>query len=283
VESTPGHWLRDAARTARRIRSQGTFQRGYALSASLRSALTLTWAGIPNRVGFAWGGRSWLLTRPVSRVPSGYCHYADEFLNLLPERPRAVPTPPPWEWPSDTDSELRRLLAAHDCEPVACIVTAVGAAGAAKRYPASSWRQALSTLDTQLPVILVGTKGDRESARYVTSGLSQRVVNLCGQTSLAQLALLLSQATAFAGVDSGAAHLAAAVGCPTLVLFGPGDPVETLPRGQHVRFLSAGLWCSPCRSRTCLRSDYPSECMDRIAPEHVSAGLNDLIRLFGSA
>jgi ADP-heptose:LPS heptosyltransferase len=214
-------------------------------------------------------------------MPSGTCHYADEFFNLLPEKPADVPDPPPWDWPAETESTLRRLLAGHDCDLEGCVVVAVGASGAAKRYPAPFWRRALASLETERPVVLVGTGEDTESAHDVASGLSHRVVNLCGQTSLAQLAVLLGNATAFAGVDSGAAHLAAAAGCPTLVLFGPGDPAETLPRGRHVQLVSAGLWCSPCRSRTCLRSDHPSECMDLIAPEYVSAGLSDLMRQHG--
>jgi ADP-heptose:LPS heptosyltransferase len=282
VESASGHWLSDAASTARRIRGLGAHACSYTLSASLRSALTLAWAGIPERIGFAWGGRSWLLSRPVSRLPSGTCHYSDEFFNLLPEKLARIPTPPLWNWPSNTESTLGRLLAGFQCEPDGCVVIAVGASGAAKQYPAPLWRRALSTLRTDRPVVLIGTGGDTGSARDVASGLPCKVMNLCGQTSLAQLAVLLSKAAAFAGVDSGAAHLAAAVGCPSLVLFGPGDPAETLPRGRHVQLLSAGLWCSPCRSRKCLRTDYPSECMDLIAPEHVSAGLGDLIRQHAS-
>jgi len=277
VESTPGHWLSDAASTARRIRRRGPYDCGYTLSASLRSAMTLAFSGIPERVGFAWGGRSWLLSRPVSRMPSGRCHYADEFINLLPEKPVDVFAPPPWDWPTDTESSLRRLLTGFGCELRGSVVIAVGATGAAKQYPAPFWRRALATLPTDRPVVLVGTGGDTASARKVASDLPRKVVNLCGQTSLAQLAVLLGNAAAFAGVDSGAAHLAAAMGCSTLVLFGPGDPVETLPRGSHVQLVSAGLWCSPCRSRTCLRVDAPSECMDLIAPEYVSAGLGDLI------
>jgi hypothetical protein len=56
VESASGHWLSDAASTARRIRGLGAHACSYTLSASLRSALTLAWAGIPERIGFAWGG-----------------------------------------------------------------------------------------------------------------------------------------------------------------------------------------------------------------------------------
>src|SRR5262249_62383936 len=53
--------------------------------------------------------------------------------------------------------------------------------------------------------------------------------------SLRQLAALFERATVFVGNDSGLSHLAAAVGCATLVLFGPTDPAVWAPTGARVR------------------------------------------------
>jgi heptosyltransferase-2 len=277
LETGVGRWAGDAWRTARRIRKLGPFQHGYLLSASFRSAATLAAAGVPERTGFAAGGRSWLLTQPVPRLPAGSIHYGREFFNLLPPgAPWAEP--PDFCWPDGATSRVRELLAGLGLLDVPYIVIAVGSAGKAKRYPIALWQQVISQLSSQLPVVLVGTASEAGLAREALRELKHAVFDLCGSTELAELAVVLTLAAGFAGVDSGAAHLAAAVGCPAVVLFGPGDPVETSPVGDRVCIVRDGLWCSPCRSRECLRPQALSECMDRISPERVASTLLALSR-----
>jgi ADP-heptose:LPS heptosyltransferase len=65
------------------------------------------------------------------------------------------------------------------------------------------------------------------------------VLNLAGTTTLLQAAALLSRATLFIGNDSGLGHLCAAVGRPTLTLFGPGDPDRYHPWGPQAHWLVA--------------------------------------------
>jgi ADP-heptose:LPS heptosyltransferase len=60
------------------------------------------------------------------------------------------------------------------------------------------------------------------------------------------LAALLSQCRACVGNDSGVTHLAAAVGCPTVAIFGPSDPVVWGPRGRNVIIVSNKMQCAPC-------------------------------------
>jgi len=272
VETHPGSWLADVVATSRQLRSLGTWEQGVLFSASFRSAATLAWAGVQRRVGFSGGGRSFLLTDPVPRVPAGRMHYSREFFHLLPAHvePREAP---PFAWPEAALVRARAEVAAPGLDPRAYVAIAPGSAGAAKRYRPAAWREVVRQVVPQVPVVLLGTAADREWAEEVRSGAESRVANLCGATDLAMLAHVLAGARAFAGADSGAAHLAAAVGCPCVVLFGPGDPAETSPVGPDVEVLRDGLWCSPCRSRRCLRPEAPSECMDRIAPEQVASAL----------
>lgn len=271
VETQPGPWYSDAWRTSRRIRHLGEFRRGYLLSASFRSAATLALAGVSERVGFVAGGRFWLLTEPVRRLPAGCLHYSLEFCRLGPVIPRPEDIPP-FVWPEAALKRAEALLQAGELAGSDYAVIAVGSAGHAKRYPAFLWRRVIEQVGSHIPVVLVGTSGEAALAGEAIGG-REKVVNLCGSTGLAELALILQRAVVFAGVDSGAAHLASAVGCPSVVLFGPGDPVETLPQGECVIALRDGLWCSPCRSRICLRPDRPSECMDRISPDAVASAL----------
>ena len=64
--------------------------------------------------------------------------------------------------------------------------------------------------------------------------------------------------------DSGPAHLAAAVGTPVVVFFGPTDPGRTAPSGAAVRVLDRYVFCSPCFLETC---PYGHECMEEITVE----------------
>lgn len=277
LETRPGPWLTDAWSTSRRLRTLGPFRQGFLLSASFRSAATLALAGVSQRTGFAASGRSFLLTQPVPRRPAGNLHYGQEFFHLYPSG-RSKPVVPDFQWPARARAGATQIQTAHGIAGAAYAAIAVGSAGHAKRYPVGAWRDVISQISLQHPVVLVGTATEGSLAAEASAGLEDRVFNLCGSTGLAELALILSDAAGFAGADSGAAHLAAAVGCPAVVLFGPGDPVETAPTGEGVRILRDGLWCSPCRSRVCLRPDAPSECMDRIPPKWVSTTLLAALR-----
>lgn len=72
---------------------------------------------------------------------------------------------------------------------------------------------------------------------------------MVGDTRVGQLAALFSRARVVLGPDSGPLHLAAAVGAPTVALFGPADPVEFRPWGQSDKHyvLTSDIGCRPCR------------------------------------
>ena len=59
------------------------------------------------------------------------------------------------------------------------------------------------------------------------------VLDLCGRTSILQAAAVLQHATAFVGNDSGLGHIAAALGVPTITIFGPGDPERYRPWSEN--------------------------------------------------
>jgi len=144
-------------------------------------------------------------------------------------------------------------------------VAAVGAEGDARRYPLAPFGDVLADLAKAVPVVLVGTPAQRSLSRRIAVR-SPRITDWTGETTVPELAVLLEEAAVFVGPDSGAGHLAAAVGTATVVIFGAGDPVETGPQGAHVRILRADLWCSPCLRAVCWREDHPRECLDLVPP-----------------
>lgn len=100
-----------------------------------------------------------------------------------------------------------------------------GSRDAARRWaPASFARVADALSAAGLRVILTGTESERPILREVESGMARTVINLCGRTSLGSLAALIRNAAVLVSNDTGAAHLADALGTPSVVVFSGSDP-----------------------------------------------------------
>jgi len=95
-----------------------------------------------------------------------------------------------------------------------------------------------------------------------------RLVDLRGKLSIPELVTVLDRAQIVLSTDSGPAHIAGALGRPTLVLFGATDWRKTKPSGAQVRIHTHALFCSPCLKRTCWR-DTPVECMSLTTPQKI--------------
>lgn len=95
-----------------------------------------------------------------------------------------------------------------------------------------------------------------------------RLVDLRGKLTISTLVTVLNGAQAVLSTDSGPAHIAGALGRPTLVLFGATDWRKTKPSGERVSVSTYGLFCSPCLKRTCWR-DTPIECMSLLTPQKI--------------
>jgi lipopolysaccharide heptosyltransferase I len=102
-----------------------------------------------------------------------------------------------------------------------------------------------------------------------------RLVDLRNRLSIPDLLAVLQGARLVLSTDSGPAHIAGALGRPTLVLFGATDWRKTKPAGPNVLVHTAGLFCSPCLKRTCWR-DNPLECMTLLGPEKIRTLLLEL-------
>jgi heptosyltransferase-2 len=99
-------------------------------------------------------------------------------------------------------------------------------------------------------------------------------IDLTGKTSINDLPALLSQCHLFIGNDSGAMHVAAAVGLPVVAVFGPTDPFGTAPVTPRCSILQEKPYCSPCFLRRC-PTDH--RCMTRVTPDAVEAATRQWI------
>ena len=116
-------------------------------------------------------------------------------------------------------------------------------------------------------VVIVGDTGERILVDEITKLTQQKFISLVSKTSVRELAALLKQCNLFIGNDAGPMHIAAAVGCPVVGLFGPTDPAVWGPYGNMCRTIYKGLDCHECFYPGCFRGE--GSCMKLISVEEV--------------
>lgn len=131
------------------------------------------------------------------------------------------------------------------------------------------------------PVVVIGSDTERDECRRIEEG-APGVINIAGETSLIELAALISRSAICLTNDSGPMHLAAALGIPVLGVFGPTHSRWVGPYGQSTATLNAGQACSPCYLRDLKRCGYDHSCMSAIAPGHVIERMEEVLRAAGS-
>ncbi|HZT09180.1 MAG TPA: glycosyltransferase family 9 protein [Chloroflexota bacterium] len=129
-----------------------------------------------------------------------------------------------------------------------------GASAASRRWPLERYARLADRLVTDLEarVVLFGGPGEGELAAQIPRWIRPSVLDLSGQTSLGVLAAAIHRLRGFISNDSGPAHLAEAVGCPTVTIFGPGNVARWGPRDPgRRRVVVAPVPCAPCEHREC--------------------------------
>ena len=225
-------------------------------------AAWLAWrAGIPKRIGYARDGRSLLLTDaiPVPKAGEILPHERFYYLELL-KRAGWVDRYDDQQHISlrvsdgDRHRAALRLVEAGSRANATRIAVGAGASyGSAKCWLPDRFAQVLNEFAPQVDadILLFGTPQELSVSAAITSDLRRPSVDLTGKTSMAELPALLSQCHVFLGNDSGAMHVAAAVGLPVVAVFGPTDPFGTAPVTPRVSIVQQKPYCSPCFLRRC--------------------------------
>jgi heptosyltransferase-2 len=256
----------------------GRFDLGILLPNSFQSAWDLRRAGVPDRWGYATSGRGLLLTRRSEPERTrGVRHHADYFRALVLGLGIAVDERPPQVTASPTTrAQADALLAQLRVSPNAAIVgLAPGAAyGEAKQWPPDRAAALAARLvrERDVTCLVLGAAHDRPAAREMESWLRAhapetlaRVIDLTGRTSVSGLVGVTERCRVVVSNDSGAMHVAAAVGRPVIAIFGPTDERSTRPVGGHA-VLTAPVFCRPCMLRDC---PIDHRCMKRITIDQV--------------
>jgi heptosyltransferase-2 len=263
-------------------------ERGFDTALLLQNAFDAAWlawrAKIPRRIGYARDGRGLLLTEAVRVPKAGEIPAHEKFyylellrragwLTALPEE-KFIALAVPAVQLASAEQTLRTAGSSGGSLRIA--VGAGASYGSAKCWPPERFAATLNDLQSNADaeVILFGTPGEAAVSNAIATKLNRPPIDLTGQTNIAELPALLSCCQIFLGNDSGAMHVAAAVGLPVVAIFGPTDPLGTAPVTLRCTVVQEKPYCSPCFLRRC-PTDH--RCMTAVQPGAVAFAISSLL------
>ncbi len=282
--ASPLAWPRLAAETRKGVQRVRRVGADLVLDfhGDLKSGLLGILSGAPTRLGYSGpqqreGNR--LFT--THHVPAGPRRMSRIERNLLLVRALGLPHAPlPDAGLASTIPVVRaaRALAASlagDGHRYAVLAPGASRRQSYKKPPAPLLAAAARALARHeiAPIVVHGPGEEADAARAV--GEAGGLARLAPPTDLRVLAELLRRAHVFVGGDSGPLHLACAVGCPVVALYGPTDPIINAPWG-----VPSAVVCPPGRAYTGVkRRDRRQGRFEGIAPEHVEAAVEEVLTL----
>jgi heptosyltransferase II len=260
---------------ARRLRDE-RFDLAVVLPNSFESAAVVWLAGVRRRVGYARDGRSWLLTDAIALPAKGEIprHERFYYLEMLRRAGLIEALPDVPEIRLDGIAEARRRgaeLFAKAGVKLPVIGVSPGAAyGAAKRWLPERFGEAAAHLAGSVAVF--GSAAERAICEEVARASGGR--NFAGETSLREFIDMTAACHLFLTNDSGAMHIASALGVPSVTVFGPTDESATGPLGAAARLVREPVECAPCLLREC---PIDHRCMTRVTAQRVIVAAEELI------
>ncbi len=240
---------------------------------SMKSALIPWLAGIPLRTGYV-GERRYGLLNDRRKLDGGRLpRLVDRFAALGAAAGAAAPAtlPDPWLRVDGANQAIAqaRLGLRHD-RPIVALCPGAEY-GPAKRWPAAYYADIAGTMLAKgRQVWIFGSAKDAEIGAAIVA-LAPAAINLCGRTGLADAIDLLALADLVLTNDSGLMHVAAAVGCRVVALFGSSTPDYTPPLSPRATTISLKLECSPCFARECPLGH--TNCLKQMTPQRIREAL----------
>ncbi len=259
------------------------------LQNAFEAAALARWAGIPIRIGYDRDARGWLLTHPIPLAEAGEIprHQRFYYLELL-KRAKLIPG-----YNNDETIRLggsasaaetgRVLLSAAGMDGTVIGVSPGAAYGGAKRWLPERFAEAAAHLarERNAHIAVFGTKDEAEICETVCAEIKRAGVacqNFAGVTPLDQFVEMTAACELFLTNDSGAMHVASALGVPTVVVFGATDDEATGPSGTWSRVVRHTVDCSPCLLREC---PIDHRCMTGVSASQVVEAARGLVAIEG--
>lgn len=269
----------DFIRSLRRER----FDLAFDLRLDDRGAFMAFLTGAPRRVSLVdhtavWRNR--FFTHLVDPPPATQRSYgaAEQSLQIVREFGVETGDATPSLWIRDETTErVRRLL---DREGVSAAERWVSinpfSRWSYKEWNDAKWIQIIDWLwsEHRLATVIVGSSEEMERAAHIRDRSCGQVFNLAGRTTLGELAGLLSASRVHIGVDSAAPNIAAAVGVPTITIYGPSDWLDWAPQGAAHAIITPDRDCSPCHQKGCDGSG-TSDCLEELTVDRVQEEIQE--------
>ena len=277
----PRGWqgLHEKRRVAAELRGR-KFDCALLLQNAFEAAAMARWAGIPIRIVYDRDARGWLLTHPIAVPGAGEIpkHQRFYYLELL-KRAKLIPA-----YEDNAAIRLGATRAAAERGHLRLQDTFIGvspgaAYGGAKRWLPERFAEAAVAIARErgAHVAVFGSKEEADICRAVYEAIERAGVacqNFGGVTPLDEFVELAAACELFLTNDSGAMHVASALGVPTVVVFGATDDAATGPTGEWSRVVRHAVKCSPCLLREC---PIDHRCMTGVAASDVVQAARGLV------
>ncbi|MGP3778899.1 lipopolysaccharide heptosyltransferase II [Halanaerobium saccharolyticum] len=270
---------------AKKLR-MNNYQLGINIQGNWRTALLLKLISAEKNIGYGGRGRGLFLDEVVEKDNSS--HMIELYLEFLNQMQQSQLLTKNFElqklkfdskedyFPVLRIDETYNQSAAQKIENIGLtdkfIVLNTGGSWETKRWPEEYFAEIANQLmEKGYKILFVGGPSDTERVSYIINKIENRnmIYNLCGKTSLLELAAILKKASLVISGDTGPVHVAAAVGTNTAAIFGPSDEEKYAPCGKAKNILikNTGLYCRPCGEHECPLEHF--KCMRELSPEMV--------------
>ena len=227
---------------------------------SRRYALLSWLAGAGTRLGYNTKGWRFLLNNVYFADP--FRHEAENLLEVI--KPLGVKTRnldlELW-FETDEKEKVKSWLKEKDISNFIVIHPAGGWWG--RKWPKENYARLSDYLIENFPleVVFTGVSGEKKEIEEIVGLMREKPIVTTGEFTVRELACLYKEARLFIGTDTGAMHLASAVGLPSLIMFGPQDPRRWAPQSKTARIIYKALDCSPCPQKCRWKRNI---CMEKI-------------------
>ncbi len=257
-----------AAKELRRTLRAGGYDAVLDLQGLARSAIATWFTGAKVRVGFSDARESAPMfythtvksNRKTEHAIALYLRGA-QFMGADPSLPITFDL----KVDGEAESSIKKLTG-----DTPFVTFAAGARWPTKIWPIAHFCSLAQMINREygLKIAAIGSQGEALLGDQIVNTLPDgEALNLCGKTNLKELVAAISLSSLLVTNDSGPMHISAALGKPTVSIFGPTSPSRIAPFGQEEFFVRATLPCLECYSRKC--DTIPPRCMELVMPEAV--------------
>lgn len=261
----------------------GNFNLAILFTNSFETALVSKFGKVKKRYGYANEGRSLLLTNAIPKPDwKNEKHEIYYYLNLIETVEKDYFGRVSGDRPHfDLAVSEKRKTAARaflrrngtDLSKITIAFCPGSTNSRAKRWQTESYVQLNNRLQKEMNanVVLIGDSSELDISREIAEKAEIKPIILTGKTSLAEASAILSVSDLMVSNDTGPAHISAALGTKTIVIFGPTNPLTTHPIGAEI--VRKEVECSPCMLRDC---PIDHRCMTQISADEILERIKSL-------